>query len=254
MRMPALFVGHGSPMNAITVNKYTEAWKKIGESFNPKAIIMISAHWFTKGTLTQNDQHPKKINDMYGFPQALYNLDYPVNGLESLGMELISRLGDGVKINNDWGIDHGAWAVLVHMYPEANIPIVQLSVNKDKLPKDHFDLGKKLSSLRDDGYMIIASGNVVHNLGMLNGAIEEPFPWAEEFDNYIEESIKNNRYDQCINYLDFGHIAKLAVPTTEHYYPLLTLLGSVREDDEVSVFNKGYVLGSLSMTSYIFNN
>jgi len=253
MRMPSIFVGHGTPMNAISNNKYTEKWRDIGDLFKPKGIIMISAHWFTNQTLTQENEHPEKINDMYGFPDKLYEMDYSPNGSLTLSREIKESLGEEVKIDNSWGIDHGAWAVLVHMYPKADIPLVQLSVNGSKTPQEQFILGQKIAHLRDKGFMIIASGNIVHNLSMIRSQSEPAYPWAVLFDDYIEEAIVHRHYEKCIHYLDFGQVAKLSVPSPDHYYPLLTLLGSVNEDDQVTVFNKDYELSSLSMTSYIFN-
>lgn len=252
MRMPAIFVGHGSPMNAILNNEYTENWAKIGREFKPKAILMISAHWYTDQTLTQNQENPEKTNDMYGFPEALYTMTYPVHGDSILTERIQSTLGEAVTIDNSWGIDHGAWSVLVHMYPKADVPIVQVSVHKGKSPEEQFELGIKLKGLRDEGYMIIASGNVVHNLGRLNPNLDGAYPWASEFDDYIEEAIMSGAYDKCIQYLEFGEAARLSVPTPDHYYPLLNLLGAVVAEDCVTVFNKGYDLGSVSMTSYLF--
>lgn len=222
------------------------------ESFKPKAIIMISAHWFTSGTLTQKEEAPRKINDMGGFPKELYEMAYPVMGTKALSQEILKTLGEGVKVDNNWGIDHGAWSVLVHMYPKADIPVVQISVDRTKSPQEQFELGKKIKHLRQEGYMIIASGNVVHNLRQLRQTPETPHPWAVSFDDYIEVAIKHKEFDKCIHYLDFGEAASLSVPSPDHYYPLLTVLGAVESDDKVRVFNKGYDMASLSMTSYLF--
>lgn len=253
MRMPAIFVGHGSPMNAIANNKYTNNWKKIGSSYKPLGIIMISAHWYTEGTYTQDEKHPKKINDMYGFPYELYSINYHVTGSKKISKDILHTLRHDIKINNSWGIDHGAWSVLIHMYPNADIPVVQISVDKMKSPKEHFDLGRKLSYLRDQGYMIIASGNIVHNLRRINPNLKDAYEWASLFDDYIEEAIISNDYDKCINYKKLGEVASHAVPTPDHYFPLLILLGTVRDYEEVKVFNKGYENGSISMTGYIFD-
>jgi len=251
-KMPAIFIGHGIPTNAIQQNDYTETWRKIGEKYKPKAILMISAHWFTKGLLTQDNNQPEKINDMYGFPQELYDLTYPVYGDVSLTRAIKVAFGDGVTINNQWGIDHGAWSVLVHMYPNADVPVVQLSVDRTKNPKEQFDIGKKIANLREQGYMIIASGNVVHNLRKINPALTGPYPWASAFDDYIENAIRSNDYNKCIDYLSFGEPAQLSVPMPDHFFPLLNLLGAVDEEDQLTIFNKGYELGCLSMTGYLF--
>lgn len=252
MRMPAIFVGHGTPMNAIEHNQFTKEWEKIGQKFKPKAIIMISAHWFTQGTLTQDNKNPEKINDMYGFPDELYTMDYPAVGMKVLTKEIVKSLGESVTVDRNRGIDHGAWSVLVHMYPKADIPVVQLSVDRTKTPQEQFEIGKKITHLREHGYMIIASGNVVHNLGRLNPEANKPHPWASSFDDYIEAAIRRNDFDKCINYLEFGEAANLSVPSPDHYYPLLNILGAVRSDDQVTIFNKGYDMGGLSMTGYLF--
>ena len=252
MKMPAIFIGHGSPMNAIEHNQYTETWAKLGRRFKPKAILMISAHWFTEGVLTQNEEQPKKINDMYGFPEALYTLSYPVEGDAALTESLISILGDAVTISDGWGSDHGSWSVLVHMYPEHNIPVVQLSVNRRGTPREQYEIGKKISHLRDEGYMVIGSGNVVHNLGQIRWDMNGALPWAESFDDAIEDAIRNEAYEDVINYHQYGEPAYLSVPTPDHFFPLLSVLGAASPDDQLTVFNKGYEYGSLSMTGYLF--
>ncbi len=251
MKMPAIFVGHGSPMNAIEDNKYSNTWKKIGKRFQPKAILMISAHWYVNKTAIQDAANPNQIYDMYGFPDELYQLKYPASGDEKLTATILEELGDSVVIDNSWGIDHGAWSVLVHMYPDASIPVVQLSVNRLKSPQEQYDLGVKLAHLRELGYLIIASGNIVHNLRLVNFGQNEPFDWAIRFDDYIEKAITSREFDKCISYT-LEPSSKLAVPTPDHYYPLLTMLGTTGKDDQITVFNKGYEYGSLSMTGYIF--
>lgn len=254
MKMPAIFVGHGSPMNAIESNGYTKLWAKIGTMYQPKAILMISAHWYKPATLVQDAPVPEQIYDMYGFPEALYRLRYPARGDTSLTEMVVEALGQSaVSIDNSWGIDHGAWSVLVHMYPKADIPVVQLSVNHRLNPEQQLELGKKLAHLRDQGYMIIASGNIVHNLGLVDFYARDPFEWAIRFDDHIEKAIRNGDYASCVAYRDFGEAARLAVPTPDHYYPLLVLLGTVGENDQVTVFNKAYEYGSLSMTGYLFD-
>lgn len=252
MRMPAIFVGHGSPMNAIENNKFTDEWEKIGKMYKPKGIVMISAHWYTDGVLTQDEYEPDKINDMYGFPEELYVMDYPVHGMKEITDEITTTFGDSVKVDNSWGIDHGAWSVLVHMYPDANIPVVQISVDRTKTPQEQFEIGQKIAYLRDKDYMIIASGNIVHNLRMLNPNLENGYKWAIEFDDYIEKSIISKNFQNCIDFNKLGDSAKLSVPTPDHYFPLLNLLGAVNKSEEVSMFNKDYLMGSVSMTGYIF--
>ncbi|MEN8904503.1 MAG: 4,5-DOPA dioxygenase extradiol [Clostridiales bacterium] len=253
MKMPGIFVGHGSPVNAIEINEYTKEWSRIGKLFKPKAILMISAHWYTKGNRVQNIDKPQKKDDMYGFTKRLYSLKYSVKGDKLLTKEVEEALGDYVIIDNSWGIDHGAWYVLVHMYPEGNIPVVQLSVDGNKSPKEQYELGKVLTRLRYLGYMILASGNIVHNISTMTPDKSHLYSWAVSFDDYIENAIMNNEYDKCIDYREFGKDALMSVPTPDHYYPLLNLLGSVTETDQVTVFNKGYDFGCISMTGYIFN-
>lgn len=252
MRMPGIFIGHGSPMSAIENNAFTNEWKKLGEQFKPKAILVISAHWFTEGTKTQDDISPNKINDMYGFPQELYTMTYPVQGDKTLTQEIKNVLGKSVVIDNSWGIDHGTWSVLVHMYPEANIPVVQLSVDRTISPQDHFNIGQSIAGLRDQGYMIIGSGNVVHNLRMMSQGNTKS-PWAESFDNYIEEAVVNRDFDKCIHYLGFGDAARESVPTPEHFYPLLSILGASNAEDTITVFNKAIEFSCVSMTGYLFS-
>lgn len=254
MRMPAIFVGHGSPMNAIEENEYTRAWAEIGKKYRPKAIALISAHWYTEGLITQDEDMPKKINDMYGFPKALYDLAYPVHGSKELSNEIVGLFQDEIYVSQKWGIDHGAWSVLVHMYPNADIPVVQISVDATRSAREQFDLGRQLSELRDKGYMLLGSGNVVHNLRKIDPRSVGASDWALEFDDYIKESIEQRTFDRCIDYANFGKSASLSVPTPDHYFPLLCVIGAVSSKDELRVFNRGYSMGSLSMTSYEFHS
>ncbi len=264
MKMPALFVGHGSPMNAVEDNDYTREWQRIGKAYKPKAILMISAHWYTDGQKTQDDKHPRKIDDMYGFPRDLYDLEYPALGDKALTEDIIASLPESVVVDNTWGgLDHGTWSVLIHMYPEADVPVVQLSVDYTKKPEEQFEVGRAIGHLRDKGYMIIGSGNVVHNLRMINPSLDGPDPRAASFDDYIEAAIRSGDFDQCVHYLDFGDAAKYSVPTPDHYYPLLNILGAASTGNKsadnsakinVEVFNKSYDMGSLSMTGYLFKD
>lgn len=252
--MPVLFVGHGSPMNAIEDNEFTRTWKKLAMVIpKPKAILMVSAHWYTKETRVNDSEIPEMIYDMYGFPDELYELKHPVSGAPLLAHKTISLIRKEVLVDNSWGYDHGAWSVLVHMYPEADIPVFQLSIDRHAANNVHYKIGQELSKLRDEGVLIIGSGNIVHNLGMVNWSIDGGFPWALEFDQYIKDKILNKQYSDVVNYHLAGSSANLAVPTTEHFLPLLYVLGAVKEDDRVSVFNEKCVLGSVSMTGYLFN-
>ena len=252
MKLPVIFVGHGTPMNAIEQNTFTASWQALGKKIKPKGILMVSAHWFTHGSWTQDSESPKVINDMYGFPKALYEVNYTVHGNRQLTEKIVALLSPDTKINNDWGIDHGAWSVLTHMYPKRDVPVVQLSIDAHKTPEEHYALGRKLRALRQEGYLIMGSGNIVHNLRRVAFDKTDGYEWANTFDRQIKEAIETRKFEKCINYTDFGEAATLSVPTTDHYDPLLYVLGAVETQDQVTIFNKASVMGSLSMTSYIF--
>lgn len=253
MKMPVLFVGHGSPMNAIEKNEYTKKWAEIGSRYKPKAILAISGHWYTEGTKIMNTIRPKKINDMYGFPRDLYTLEYDLVGDEALTEKVMNLLGPSVEIDDSWGIDHGIWSILAHMYPKADVPVVQLSLNRALKPSDHIAIGRQLVDLRKEGYMIMASGNVVHNLGLINPSLEGGYPWAESFDNTIESYVVNKDSNGLMDYEALGDEARKSVPSAEHFLPLLYAVGASDNEDAIEIFNKSYDLGALSMTSYIFD-
>ena len=252
MKLPVIFVGHGSPMNAIEDNEYSRTWAKIGRNIQPKSILMISAHWFTRGTLVQDEENPRIINDMYGFPEELYHVGYQVKGDRALTQSVLDTLGDDVSVNNEWGLDHGAWSVLHHMYPKRDIPVAQLSVNRTLTPEAHFKIGQKLAFLREQDVLIIASGNIVHNLRMVRFDMAGGHPDCVKFDAYIKDSILNKDFDAVINYRDLGDVARLSVPTDDHFDPLLYALGAASKDDTVEVFNESVMMGTMSMTGYIF--
>lgn len=252
-RMPALFVGHGSPMNAVENNQYTKKWQEIGRGLaRPRAILMVSAHWYTHGTRIMDTKTPRLVYDMYGFPEELYRVQYPSPGSPELAGRVRDLLSVPVKTDNSWGIDHGAWSVLCHMFPQANIPVVQLSIDGTADAQVHFDLGRELSALRDDGVMIIGSGNIVHNLARIQWQSEGGFSWAEEFDGYIRDKIVKREYSEVVRYQNAGSSAKMAFSQPDHFYPLLYVLGASDENDQITVFNEDCLLGSLSMTSYLF--
>ena len=252
-KMPALFVGHGSPMNAIEDNDYTRGWEEVsGNIPKPEAILAVSAHWFTSGTRIADTAAPKTIYDMYGFPDELYKVTYNAPGapeMAHLAKGLISR---DMQVDNSWGIDHGTWSVLHKMYPAADIPVFQLSVDRNASAETHFQIGQEISSLRENGVLLFASGNVVHNLGKINWGMKEGYSWANEFDGYIKEKIRNRRYQDVLNYKLAGKSAEVAFVTMEHFYPLLYTLGSANPDDRLTIFNDSCTLGSLSMTCYLF--
>lgn len=251
--MPVLFVGHGSPMNAIEDNIYVQTWKEIaGKIPKPEAILCISAHWVTNGTRINDQEKPKIVYDMYGFPQELYNVKYDVRGSHKFAQETIGYINRSVKIDNSWGVDHGAWSVLCKMYPEADIPVYQLSLDINSSAESHFKIGEELKALREKGVLIIGSGNIVHNLSRVKWGMEDGYPWALEFDNFIMENIKSKKYENVVHYENAGNSSKLAFLTTEHFYPLLYVLGATSEDDKLSIFNNSCIMGSLSMTCYLF--
>jgi 4,5-DOPA dioxygenase extradiol len=251
--MPALFVGHGNPMNAIGETVYAAAWREAAASIpRPRAILCISAHWETEGTLVTAMTEPKTIHDFYGFPDALYQVQYPAPGSPELAgrvRDLVKstavRLDDGYS----WGLDHGAWSVLRRMYPDANIPVVQLSLDRTQHPRFHYDLGAELALLREEGVLIVGSGNIVHNLRLLQWDAAEPYPWAAEFDRLAAELILAGGHDRLVAYPALGEAGRLSVPTPEHYLPLLYILALQQPAEPVSFFAEGVQLGSISMRS-----
>lgn len=252
-RMPVIFVGHGSPMNAIEDNTFTKGWERMAAEIpKPKAILSVSAHWYTKGTRITDSIQPKLVYDMYGFPEELYKVVYPAKGAPELAQLTMGLIKREVKADNSWGYDHGTWSVLCKMYPEADIPVFQLSVDSQAEAEVHFTMGKELTSLREQGVLIVGSGNVVHNLSRINWEDEGGYPWAEDFDAYIKDRIIKREFQDVINYKNGGKSAALVFPTPEHYYPLLYVLGASGDEDKLSIFNDTCILGSLSMTSYLF--
>jgi len=253
-RMPALFVGHGSPMNAIEDNLYTRTWRSLAERIpRPEAILSFSAHWYTKGTRIIGQENQKTIHDMYGFPRKLYEVDYDTPGspgLAKLSKGLITR---ETTYDDSWGIDHGTWSVLVHMYPNRDIPVLQISIDAYAPPATHYKIGQELGALREKGVLLFGTGNVVHNLRLVDWNMAgEGFGWACEFDEHIYDCITKGKHDDVINYSRAGDAAELAVPAPDHFYPLLYVLGASDAGDKVSVYNKSGELGSLTMTSYLW--
>lgn len=253
MKMPVLFIGHGSPMNIIESNEWTQKWIALGESIpKPKAILMVSAHWYGRGTYVQTAPAPKMLYDMYGFPKALYEYVYPAKTDPTLIAEIKSSLGDIVKEDPERPYDHGNYAVLCHVYPEANIPVVQLSVDATKPASFHYELGQKLAHLREKGYLIIASGNVVHNLRLLDG--RQPtagYPWAEDFGTAVTDAILRKDIPSLLDWESLPGASK-AAESPDHLLPLFYALGAADANDVVEAFNQDYLLGSLNMTGYFF--
>lgn len=221
-KMPVLFIGHGSPMNAIEDNEYTRKWSEIASLIpKPKAILSVSAHWYTNGTRIADAEKPQMVYDMYGFPEELYKVRYDVMGAPELARHTLELVGSDAYIDNSWGVDHGTWSVLCKMYPVADIPVFQLSVDGKAPAKTHFRIGQDMSALRDEGVLILGSGNVVHNLCLVNWDMEGGYPWAYEFDRYIKERIISKRFDDVIGYKNAGKSAESSVRTPDHFYPLL---------------------------------
>ena len=253
-RMPVIFVGHGSPMNAIEDNDYSRTWQSLAKRIpRPEVILSISAHWYTKGTKIMNEEKPETIYDMYGFPKELYEIVYHSPGSPSTAKIVKDMISKETEYDNSWGIDHGTWSILVHMYPDRDIPVFQISIDADAPPEVHYKIGEELKSLREDGVLIFGTGNVVHNLRLVDWHKgSKGFDWAYEFDDYIHENILKGNHNNIIKYAELGEIAKLAVPTPDHFYPLLYALGASDKKDKVSIFNKSCELGSLTMTGYLW--
>ena len=252
-RMPALFIGHGNPMNAITDNIYKDTWLKLGKSLpRPNAILLISAHWQTHGTQVCIAANPKTIHDFGGFPKELFAQQYPAPGAPDFAELTRQLLGDEIVIGSqEWGLDHGAWTVLQSLFPAADIPVFQLSLDINLDFTGHYALAKKLTSLREQGVMIIGSGNIVHNLRLLDmqGTTAD---WAIEFDRYIKTALENGNDDALIHIQNAGKSMKLAVPTDEHYLPLLYIAAVRHADDQMRFLTESFDLGTLSMRSVIY--
>lgn len=255
-KMPVLFVGHGNPMNAILDTPYSRAWEKMGKELPaPKAILCISAHWLTNGTSVAITAKPETIHDFGGFPDELFKVQYPAPGAPAYA-KLTAATITSTKVQEDthWGLDHGAWSVIKHMYPAANVPVFQLSIDFRKTSTWHFDLGKQLSALREKGVLIVASGNVVHNLGMVSWTDpNKKYDWAIEFDALVKKSIDDNNPTPLKEFEKLGQLGQMAHPSPDHYYPLLYVLGLRRADDKLSFFNDSFDMGSISMRSVLFS-
>ena len=253
--MPVLFIGHGSPMNGIEDNEFSRRWKKMAQEIPvPKAVLVVSAHWFTNGTQITAMDFPKTIHDFGGFPQALFDVQYPAPGNPVLAKETTDIIKSAkVELDHDWGLDHGTWTIVRHMYPDANIPVLQLSIDYSKGPQYHYDLGKELYELRKKGVLIIGSGNMVHNLRMIAwdkmNTDNYGFDWAIQMNDAFKNLISDGNHQPLINYTGFGTAGKLAIPTPEHYLPLLYTLSLQSGSDKAEFFNDKAVAGSLTMTS-----
>jgi len=254
-KMPVLFLGHGSPMNAIEDNDFVRGFRKIGESIDrPKAILCISAHWETRGTFVTAMDQPRTIHDFGGFPPTLYAVQYPAPGSPELARETAATVkSTSIGLDQQWGLDHGAWSVIKHLYPDADVPVIQLSLDRTKGAQYHYDLARELAGLREKGILIIGSGNMVHHLGMVAwDRLNEPeygYDWALEAREIMTSAIRNGDHRRLIEYEKQGQAFRLAIPTPEHYLPLLYALALQDKDEEIQLFNDRAIGGSLTMTS-----
>lgn len=251
-KMPLMFVGHGNPMHAISDNQFTRGWANAAKGLQPKAILCVSAHWETQGTHVTVNEKPKTIHDFYGFPKELFDVEYPAPGspeYAKLVQEEVTSTEVGAK--TDWGLDHGTWSILVKMFPKADVPVFQLSLDRSKPPSYHYNLARELKGLRKRGVLIIGSGNIVHNLRMANFRADKPYDWALEFDQLSKELIQKQEHQKLINYQGLGQAAQLSIPTPEHYLPMLYILAMQDSNEEVQFFNEEIDLASASMRSFV---
>lgn len=253
--MPAFFIGHGSPMNAILDTEFTRDLAKATQQIpKPSAILVVSAHWLTRGTFVSTNQFPKTIYDFGGFPKALHEVKYEPKGSPEFAMQVKELLHQShVQTDEHMGLDHGAWTILKHMYPKADIPVFQLSIDFGKPAEYHYKLIAQLAALRKKGLMIVGSGNIVHNLGILNweNPNAKPYDWSLEFDSYVTKYINNGDHQQLIDYQKAGKAAQLAVPSNDHYLPLLYILGIQQKSEHVKYIHHSFDLGSISMRSFM---
>ncbi|MDD4367839.1 MAG: 4,5-DOPA dioxygenase extradiol [Oscillospiraceae bacterium] len=253
-RQAVVFIGHGSPMNMIEDNSWTRKWTQLGRQLpRPRAILMISAHWFTPGLFLQTAEQPDMIYDMYGFPEEIYKIVYPAQTDQTLIKQTQTRLASrSLRSDPQRGYDHGAYSVLLRMYPAADIPVVQLSVNRQATAEDQIELGRQLAALREAGVLIIGSGNVVHNLRAADYRPGVYYPWAAAFDQAVKDRLQQQDLSALGNWETLPGAAQ-AVPIPDHFYPLLTAAGAAGAEEQPDIFNEDLTLGSLSMTSYVWH-
>lgn len=253
-RMPVLFVGHGNPMNAILENEFTEGWRQMATHLEPKAVLCISAHWETRGTRVTMMPKPRTIHDFGGFPRELYEVEYPAPGAPELASSVIEQVKTrSVQEDHDWGLDHGTWSVLVKMFPQANLPVFQLSLDHGMDLKGHYELAKELSFLRRRGVLIVGSGNIVHNLRMAKWDSNEPYDWAVAFDEQAKSLMLERNHQALITGEGISREAGLSIPTREHYLPLLYSLAQQEGDEGITFFNEKLDMGSISMRSLLIS-
>lgn len=254
-KTPVLFIGHGSPMNIVLENEFTNSLVHLGQSFPvPEAIVVVSAHWLTKGTFITSGEKPETIYDFYGFPKELYDVCYPCPGAAAQIKDIASVFSSAsIGFDDQRGIDHAAWSVLKHMYPKANIPVMEMSLDYTKGPAEHYELAKKLASLREQGILIMGSGNIVHNLRVIDWDIEaKAFDWAVRFDNIVKTCLLEGNHKRLIEYAQIGKDALLAVPTSEHYLPILYAAALQEKGEEIHFSYEGFQNGSISMRCFYY--
>ena len=256
LTMPAIFLGHGNPMNALARNSYAQAWAAIGASIpRPSAILSVSAHWYVPGTAVTAMAAPRTIHDFGGFPRELYEMQYPAPGKPQLAMHITQLLAPlAVASDQQWGLDHGTWSVLCHVFPKADVPVVQLSIDETQPSAFHYETGQRLRALREEGVLILGSGDIVHNLHAYAWGKHsvEPYDWAVRFESRVRESLLKRDHTPLVNYESLGKDALLSVPTPEHYLPLLYVLGASAKDEAISFPVEGVEGGSVSMLAVRF--
>jgi 4,5-DOPA dioxygenase extradiol len=252
--MPVLFIGHGSPMNIVNTNAYTRSLKFIATTIpKPDAIFVVSAHWLTRGTFVCTADKPKQIYDFYGFPEQLYTVKYHPAGAPKVAESILHELpSENILPDTDWGIDHASWAVLVHMYPKADIPVFEMSLDVTKGEQEHYALAKKLSFLRRQNVLVIGSGNIVHNLSRIEYEEDaKPYPWASEFDLYVKEALLQEDIERLVRYKELSPLGKIAVPTNDHYLPMLYSTALRKEGEQIDFFHESIQNASISMRCFI---
>jgi 4,5-DOPA dioxygenase extradiol len=252
--MPAVFFGHGSPMNALERNRYSDAWRRLGAALpRPRAVLAISAHWLTRGTAVTAMPQPRTIHDFGGFPRELFAVQYPAPGDPALAVRVRELLAPtAVGLDDDWGLDHGTWSVLAHVFPDADVPVVQLSLDATLAPRAHYELATRLAALRAEGVLIVGSGNVVHNLGVMQWSEDAtPYDWAARFSGAARTAVLAGEHERLIDYDRLDREARRSVPTPEHYLPLLYVLAQQRPGEAVSLPVEGIEYGSIDMLSVV---
>lgn len=251
-RQPAVFIGHGNPMNSLDDNVWTRAWRDFGDRMpRPRAVLCVSAHWYVRGVAVTAMPIPRTIHDFGGFPQELFDVQYPAPGDPGLAVEVTELLAPlDVQADTAWGLDHGTWSILAHVFPAADVPVVQLAIDATRPDAYHLEVGRLLAPLRDEGVLVMGSGNIVHNLGRINFGATEPFDWTVRFDEHVQRALDGRDDAALVAYRDHPD-GLLAAPTPEHYLPLLYVAGARQDDDELTVLTDGYAAGSLSMRSVV---